>query len=79
MKITRRQTKQTASLKDRLASFAKDLRRQALTLPPGAGQEDLLRRARRADTTAHLDDWINSPGLQPPVKSPRQTGPRRPA
>ena len=24
---------------------------------------DLLRRASRADTTSHLDEWINSPGL----------------
>jgi hypothetical protein len=26
----------------------------------------LLRRARQADTAAHLDEWANSPGLQPP-------------
>ena len=25
-----------------------------------------LRRARQADTASHLDEWINSAGLQPP-------------
>jgi hypothetical protein len=28
----------------------------------------LVRKADQADTAAHLDDWVNSPGLQPPTK-----------
>ena len=27
---------------------------------------ELIRKARRAETTAHLSEWLNSPGLQPP-------------
>jgi hypothetical protein len=29
-------------------------------------RDDVLRKARQADTAAHLDDWANSPGLQAP-------------
>lgn len=36
------------------------------TLKPGIEQDELLRKARRADTASHLDEWINSSGLQPP-------------
>jgi hypothetical protein len=54
------------SLKDRLASFAKDLREKAELMPPCPAREVMLRKARRADTASHLDDWANSPGLQPP-------------
>jgi hypothetical protein len=56
----------TNSLRDRLASFAKDARKKASRLPPGPEKEQMLRKARQADTAAHLDDWANSPGLQPP-------------
>jgi hypothetical protein len=61
-----RRTKQTISLKDRLASFAKEVREKASQLRPGPEQDALLKKARQADTAAHLDKWANSPGLQPP-------------
>jgi hypothetical protein len=64
--LKRRRTKQTIPLKDRLAAFAKEMVEQASILPPGAEKEDLLRRARRADTASHLDDWANSLELQAP-------------
>jgi hypothetical protein len=62
----RRRAKQTASLKDRLAVFAEDARGKASQLGPGAERDDLLKKARQADTAAHLADWANSPGLRPP-------------
>jgi hypothetical protein len=62
---TRERLKQTTSLKDRLASFAHEMREKAFRLS-GAEQEALLKRARLADTASHLNDWANSPGLQPP-------------
>jgi hypothetical protein len=64
---TRRRFKQSQSLQDRLAAFANDARARALGLPPGVGKDDLLRRARQADTASHIDEWVNSPGLQPPT------------
>ena len=65
--IKRRRFKQTESFQDRLASFAKEARETAWLLPPGAVKNELLRKARQADTAAHLDEWAKSPGLQPPV------------
>jgi hypothetical protein len=54
------------SLTDRLTSFAKGVREKASLLPPGMKQEDLLRKARQADTAFHMDEWLSLPGLQPP-------------
>ena len=68
MAKTRRRFKQTQSLKERLALFAQDARKAAAKLRPGIAQDNLLRKARQADTAAHLDEWINSPGLQSPSK-----------
>ena len=61
-----RRAKQTRSFKDRLAVFAEEARGKASRLAPGAERDDLLKRARQADTAAHLDDWANSAGLRPP-------------
>lgn len=63
----RRRFKQTVSLKDRLEAFANDLRHQAIALPPGEEKSDLLKRVRRAETAADLDNWANSSGLKPPT------------
>ena len=63
----RRRFTQTATLKDRLISFAKEAREKAAQLEPCPEKDDLLRKARQAETAAHLDDWANSPGLQTPT------------
>ena len=44
-----------------------DVGDQAAKLPPGPERDALIRKARQADTASHLDDWANSPGLQPPT------------
>ncbi|UPJ65244.1 hypothetical protein [Bradyrhizobium sp. 191] len=62
----RRRVKQTRSLEERLADNAAKLKEQASQLPAGAEREALLRKARLAETGAHLSDWLRSPGLQPP-------------
>jgi hypothetical protein len=58
--------KRTTSLKDHLIQDAENLRRQAQQMPPGVRQDELLRKARQAETAAGVDDWLSSPGLQPP-------------
>lgn len=63
----RHRFKQSLSLKDRLALFAKDARKTADELPPGPAKDDMLRKARQADTASHVDEWVNSPGLRPPT------------
>jgi hypothetical protein len=62
----RNRSKPPGSIQARLIAFAKEMREKAALLPPGAEQDDLLRRARQAETTSHLDEWVNSPGLKPP-------------
>jgi hypothetical protein len=62
----RRRFKQMDSLQDRLMKFAKESREKASRLPPGPGQDDMLRKARQADTASHLDGWLGSLELQPP-------------
>jgi len=62
----RRRVKQTRSLEERMAEQAAKLKDQANQLPAGPEREALLKRARIAETGAHLSDWLTSPGLQPP-------------
>jgi hypothetical protein len=64
----RRRFRQTKSLKDRLLEEAQDLRAQAKLLPFGSLREATLKKARQAEAAAHMDEWLNSPGLQPPKK-----------
>jgi hypothetical protein len=64
--MSRNRVKQSTSLTDRLAVWAKGLRDQADLLPPGPERDELIRKTRQADTAAHLDDWADSSGLQPP-------------
>lgn len=64
--LKRRRFKQTQSLQDRLATFAKEVREKAALLPTCAEKDDLLQRARQADVASHLDEWIDSPRLQQP-------------
>ena len=64
--LRRRRFKYTVSFQDRLASFAQETREKASELPTGRERDGLLRKAGQADTAAHLDEWANSPELQPP-------------
>jgi hypothetical protein len=63
---TRPRIKQATSPRDRLLREAESLRRQAEEMPPGVCRDEFLRKARQAETAAHVDDWLSSPGLQPP-------------
>jgi hypothetical protein len=62
----RRRFKQSISFHDRLTTWANQVLEQANSLPPGPERDALLKKASQADTASHLDDWANSPGLQPP-------------
>ena len=65
--LKRRRQKQTISFKDRLAEWAEKIRKQAARLPPGTERDEMLKKTNQTNTTAHLDDWANSPGLRPPT------------
>lgn len=64
--MQRRRFKHILSLPDRLTQEAERWRSEAEKLPPGAERQELERKARQAETAAHLDEWLRSPGLQPP-------------
>lgn len=57
---------QSKSFKDRLLQEAQRDRERAETLPPGIEREALVKKARQSETAAHIDEWLSSPGLQPP-------------
>jgi hypothetical protein len=61
-----RRFKQQLTLQDRLFLWAKQGQEQASQFPPGPEREALLKRARQAEIANHLDEWVRSPGLQPP-------------
>lgn len=62
----RRRFKQQLSLQDRLSAWVKQVQEQASRLPPGPERDALLKKARQAELANHLQDWVKSPGLQPP-------------
>jgi hypothetical protein len=64
--MKRRRFKQTTSLEERLIIEAERAREEAERTPPGMGRDHLLRKARHADTAAHVSEWLKSPGLRPP-------------
>ncbi len=66
--IERRRFRQSKSLKERLIAEAQNLRDEAKLLPYGPLREAALKKARQIDAAAHMDDWLNSPGLMPPKK-----------
>jgi len=64
--MQRRRFKNTPTFPDRLSKEADRLRQEAETKPRGPEQDELLRKARQAETAAHIDEWLSSPGLKPP-------------
>ena len=63
----RRHVKHTATFEELLAEEAIKFKEAAEKQPIGSmARELLLRRARQAETAAHISDWLRSPELQPP-------------
>jgi hypothetical protein len=66
MSSTRSRRKNTVSFDERLQKAADEAREAARELPQGQERDALLRKARQAETAAHLNEWLTSPGLQSP-------------
>jgi hypothetical protein len=64
--LRRRRFKQTLSLSERLVQDVEHLKTRLATLPPGPERDQLLKRIRQNETAANIDQWLTSPGLQPP-------------
>jgi hypothetical protein len=64
--MQRRRFKNTLTFPDRLMKEAERFKQEAGAKLPGPEQDELLRKARQAETAAHIDEWLASPGLRPP-------------
>ncbi|XIA63295.1 hypothetical protein ACFIOY_12180 [Bradyrhizobium sp. TZ2] len=63
---SRGRIKHEKTFEERLAEEAQRFKEAADKLPPGRARELLLRRARQAETASRINNWLRSPGLQPP-------------
>jgi hypothetical protein len=61
----RDRSKQIALPGERLQQAAQQAR-DAAELPAGKQRDELMRKARQSETAARIDQWLTSPGLQPP-------------
>ena len=64
--MQRRRFKHVVSFPDDPTQEAERFRAEAEKLPHGMERHDFERKARQAETAAHIDEWLKSPGLQPP-------------
>jgi hypothetical protein len=55
-----------STFEQRLAEEAHRVKERAETLPQGKERELLARKARQLETASRINDWVSSPGLQPP-------------
>ena len=63
----RTRVKHEKTFEERLSEEAIRFREAAKKQSPGShAQELLLRRARQAETASRINEWLKSPGLQPP-------------
>jgi hypothetical protein len=62
----RRRFTQVIPLRARLIEEARRLREEARGTPPGIAREQLLRRARQAETATQIERWLSSSELRPP-------------
>ena len=63
----RKRIKHMATFEELLAEEAIKFKRPLKSnLHGSTARELLLRRARQAETAAHISDWLRSPELQPP-------------
>jgi hypothetical protein len=63
----RRRIPQTPSPDEPLIRDSENLRKQAEGMPPGVARDDLLRKARQAETrVSTVLEWLSSSGLRPP-------------
>jgi hypothetical protein len=61
MKRRHRSKEDTTSLKDRLVEQGRRFRERAKSLPPGIEREELLRKARQAETASQISNFLSVP------------------
>jgi len=66
MTIKRRHFKQSDPLGRSPRGASNPVARRSQTMKRGSAREDVLHKARQAETDAHVSEWLRSPGLQAP-------------
>jgi len=54
------------SFEDQIAAEKARLEAELSHVPHGLKRDELLKRMRQLETAAHVNEWLSSPGLQPP-------------
>jgi hypothetical protein len=67
MAAKRNRQRNPVAFDERLQRMADEARETAGKLPQRVERDALLKKARQADTAAHLNEWLGSSGLQPPT------------
>ena len=64
--MQRRRRSVPHTFEDRIAAEKAKLEAQVAKLRPGPQMDELLKRIGQLETAAHINEWLSSPGLQPP-------------
>ena len=54
------------TFEDRIAAEKAKLEAQIVQLRPGPQMDEILKKIRQLETASHMNEWLSSPGLQPP-------------
>ena len=54
------------TFEDRIAAEKAKLEAQIAKLKPGPQMDGLLKKISQLETAANINEWLTSPGLQPP-------------
>ena len=55
------------TFEDRIAAEKAKLEAQVAKLKPGPQMDALRKKIRQLETASHMNEWLSSPGLQPPT------------
>jgi hypothetical protein len=65
--MQRRQRSVPHSFEAQIVAEKRRLEAQAAGLPSGPQKDTLLKKIRQLETASHMNEWLTSPGLQPPT------------
>jgi hypothetical protein len=54
------------TFEENLAAKKAKLEAQVAQLKPGPQRDELIKKIRQLETALHINEWLTSPGLQPP-------------
>lgn len=57
------------TFEENIAAEKAKLEAQVAKLKPGPQMDGLLKKIRQLETASHMNEWLTSPGLQPPTSA----------